>query len=279
MADFAGQYVDFVTFLEGRTAEQLIAGGFLAQAQVAVVGVAQYSLNSVDVGFNTFPLTFDEFTDGDALNPSTYTISRTDGEDAPFILSVECVGPGVIRIYVDAIFVEGVEYTVTVSGVTSAAGETLGPANSGSFEGIGRGVATSIIDPSEPRTDILNAVGADSIEDGLRYDPSGDLANQSGRSYLRKRLLRRITTVMGGFFHLPGYGAGQRLKTRISGSKVARMEKQIQAQCEQEPDVRSVSVSATIRSASIVRVVVTVLDAEGDSFKVSTQVDLTGETP
>lgn len=277
MADFSGQYADFVTLQEGWTAEQLIADNRLAQASISVAGVGQYAMNAVDVGFNTLPLIFDQFAEGDAMNPASYAITRTDGEAVPFILSLECVGPGVIRIYVDAPFEEGVEYIITTSGITSTAGELLGAVDSARFTAFGRGRVSVSADVSESRTDLLNAEGADSIEDGLRYDPSGDLANQSGRSYLRKRLLRRITTALGGFFHLPEYGAGQKPKTRISASRVSRMEKLIKAQCEREPDVQKVSVSASIRSISIVRVVVTVIDAEGDSFKVSTNVDLTGE--
>lgn len=89
--------------------------------------------------------------------------------------------------------------------------------------------------------------------DALQFPPalgtyqitdSGDLANDSGETSLRKRVIRRVTATVGDFFHLPGYGAGiapmvkqlQRIDT------LNRMAAKVKAQVAKEPEVTQVSV-------------------------------------
>lgn len=277
MADFPGELIEPFELVDGYTAAQLLEIG-LGVASIDVLGVAQYSLNSVDVGFSTYPKTFDPALPGDALNPDTYTVTRSDGSPSPFMQTVEMVGPGVVRLYVDAPFDAGESYDVEVSSLLeSEDGETLGE-DSGSFVAVARGRSLNAIDKVRAsRTDIMGTAGADSIEAGLRYDETGDLANQSGAAYLRKRIVRRLTTALGGFFHLPAYGAGAKLKSKVSESRVSRMEKLMQAQCELEPDVRRARVVVTLRANSVARVVATIIDAEGESLRVTTNLDLAGD--
>jgi len=274
MADFAGEEIDLFDVYDGFTAEQLIESG-LDSAQINVAGVAQYALNSVDVGFTTAPNMFDRYATGDALNPGSYVIDSDDCSP-PMISLVECVGPGVVRLYFDANLDHGCTYKITVVGVTSAYGETLG-VSFGSFTAFAEG-ATSIsgAKQGQGRTDLLNVPGAEIGNGGMQYDQSGDVANHSGLSYLRKRILRRVTTVFGGFFHLPNYGSGQRLKTNTSRAQMTRLEKKIKTQCENEPDVQTVKVRVQLRHPSVFHVVITVLSADGESLRVTETFDLAG---
>jgi hypothetical protein len=67
---------------------------------------------------------------------------------------------------------------------------------------------------------------------------TGDFGlDKSLEASLRKRVLRRVTTAAGGFFHLPDYGAGQKIKGLLTVDAVDRLRARIRAQILQEPDV------------------------------------------
>ena len=89
--------------------------------------------------------------------------------------------------------------------------------------------------------------------DALRLPPllgtyqltdAGDFGlDKSEASSLRKRVIRRVTTVAGGFFHLPGYGAMPKLKGLLTVDAAERLQARILAQVRQEPDVVDASVT------------------------------------
>lgn len=80
---------------------------------------------------------------------------------------------------------------------------------------------------------------------------TGDFGlDKSPEASLRKRLLRRVTTAAGGFFHLPGYGAAPKLKGLLTVDAVERLQTRIRAQCLQEPDVVTVQVSLALAAGS-----------------------------
>ena len=91
------------------------------------------------------------------------------------------------------------------------------------------------------------------VKDALQFPPSlgtyqftdtGDLANDSGSSGLRKRIFRRVTAAVGDFFHLNGYGAGvtPRLKHLIRVDEIQRIQAKVRAQVLREPEVTAVVV-------------------------------------
>jgi len=96
--------------------------------------------------------------------------------------------------------------------------------------------------------------------DALRLPPlvatyqltdTGDLGlDKSQEASLRKRILRRVTVAAGGFFHLPNYGAGQKLKGLLTVDAVERLRSRIRAQVLQEPDVVAVKVDVRLATDS-----------------------------
>ncbi|CAB4155036.1 hypothetical protein UFOVP650_67 [uncultured Caudovirales phage] len=107
--------------------------------------------------------------------------------------------------------------------------------------------------------------------DSVQFPPSvgsyeltatGDLANDSGTTSLRKRIYRRVTATIGDFFHLANYGAGvtPRVKKLIRADELERIRAQVTAQIRKEPDVQSVrvEVSASYGTTTVVNVAVTV---------------------
>jgi hypothetical protein len=89
--------------------------------------------------------------------------------------------------------------------------------------------------------------------DALRFPPrlgtyqvteTGDLGlDKSSASGLRKRILRRITTATGEFFHLPDYGVAPGLKKLVTLDSLQRLQARITAQVLREPEVAQVQVS------------------------------------
>jgi hypothetical protein len=83
-----------------------------------------------------------------------------------------------------------------------------------------------------------------------KYDETGEIILDDAAASLKKRVLRRISTTIGGFAHLPRYGL-----TAVRG-QVARpgelqaMAIALQEQIVAEPDVRDASVAASVESTA-----------------------------
>lgn len=86
----------------------------------------------------------------------------------------------------------------------------------------------SLPDPTNPL--VLGAI---------RVDDTGDYAFDEGLTNLRKRVLRRLFTVKGGFAHLPNYGVGMGShgKRLAIPSLVADLAAAAEVQLSLEPDV------------------------------------------
>ena len=71
----------------------------------------------------------------------------------------------------------------------------------------------------------------------------GDFGLDNRLTGLRKRILRRISTERGGFFHLPDYGLAQPIKGPIRPSVLVSLAADARIQIEREPEVVRAQVS------------------------------------
>lgn len=72
---------------------------------------------------------------------------------------------------------------------------------------------------------------------------TGDIGlDKSGESSLRKRIFRRVTSAVGSFFHLQGYGVDLKLKGLITPDAAERLQARVKAQVLQEPEVEDCKV-------------------------------------
>ena len=76
-----------------------------------------------------------------------------------------------------------------------------------------------------------------------QVDDRGDFALDNRLQNIRKRILRRISTPRGGFFHLPNYGFAQPPKGNVRPSELRKLAADAKAQVEREPEVVRVQVS------------------------------------
>lgn len=129
-----------------------------------------------------------------------------------------------------------------------------------------------IVDLANPQLSIDAGNLGLSTLGGMQADASGDLASDYGIHSLRKRIIRRLTTQPGSFFHLPTYGAAPKVKGLLRADDAKRLELRFRAQILQEPDVADalvrVVLSAVATNVLSVYVRATLLD--GTSLDITT---------
>jgi len=135
--------------------------------------------------------------------------------------------------------------------------------------------------PTFPRVDLANpqterdtapgeALGTFAVTD------SGDLANDHGRGYLRKRIFRRLATMKSAFFHLPGYGLQPPTKHLFTPTTLRRLKLDVELQVKQEPGVVAARASVTELRPGVVNLKLRVQDDNG-SFELEGALDFTAE--
>ena len=105
---------------------------------------------------------------------------------------------------------------------------------------------------------------------------TGDLGlDRDGDSSLRKRLIRRVLTAAGAFFHLPNYGTALGPKSLIKADTAERLQARIRAQVLQEPEVTDVTVAVTqLQSTGLVTATLRVVTARGQAIGLSVPISL-----
>jgi hypothetical protein len=92
-----------------------------------------------------------------------------------------------------------------------------------------------------------------------QFDETGEIVLDDAAGSLKKRVLRRITTALGGFVHLPRYGLPPMLGTVARDGELQVIASRLQEQILDEPDVLDASVTASVEATAaggIVRLVV-----------------------
>lgn len=246
--------IDHSTCGGGLGSGGLGANPFGSGYELALLSARQYSLNAVDVFFLGVPEASNAFSITDVLNTVNWSLSVVEpfGAQNRLVQDVARIDASTIRVFVDGPLQQGVTYRIACSvSVLSDLGIPLDPAcDYVDFDTFGLAFSTQKANGQviEPRMDLANPY----LERDAVQDPSAlgtfqltdrrDLALVTGDSYLRKRILRRATTALGGFFHLSGYGFLEPLKAPITPDLLRRMQTQAQAQVLREPDVTQASV-------------------------------------
>lgn len=211
-----------------------------------ILDVAQASLNSIRVNF-TFPVKqLVPTSPDDALTPGNYTVVPILPPDAitRLVISVESINNSAVLLLLDGVLPEDSIYSVvmadTVVDVNGAllaclvdAFRTLSPAE------VQPSASTDLANPSFLKdADLVDPPPLGT----LQITDRGDIGLDTGVPYLRKRVLRRVTTAFGGFFHLPNYGFVPPLKSRVSRGVLQTMQSRARAQIIREPDVQQATV-------------------------------------
>lgn len=198
--------------------------------------------------------------DGTVLDPESWRVEGLD-PDARYRLAqvVSVVSPSpdpVVDVSTDGILTPDRDYRLSYAG--SAASIT--GCDSVDFVSVAPDAPTSVRDrfrardsfgdisnPQLPRDQV--ALGAVALGT-YQLTADGDLGLDAGLQGLRKRVVRRVTSGVGDFFHMLDYGLDAEVKSLLTPDRAARIAARARAQILREPDVEQCSVAVSSLGAA-----------------------------
>lgn len=197
---------------------------------------------------------------GDALNPTTWAMTRNDTGEQLLVLASRDLGDALAF----ELFILGklgsslVEHTVSAPSLLTPSGETLVPPTFYDFAGC---KAVKVKASPASMVDIKNSsTSGTEIGGVLEVGSDGDYAIHSGMDMLRKLVIRRLVTVPGEFFFYDrSYGVGFRVKEPLPNVNLVKLRNQIELQLQQEPEFSRVAVRLTLSPSGVLNIHVSAL--------------------
>ena len=261
------------------------AGPFGTGSNLEIADARAETVNTVLVTFTTPPAMSDPATFWDALRPQNWTLTAYDPLTAKVRLAqfVERVDAFTARVWFDGPLDSLAYYRIDVENVQDLYGVLMLTACASFvfraferrrkeiFSGPGETNAVDIANPQSSSDDPNQEANLGTFV----INDQGDIGVEGGRAYLRKRVLRRATTAVGGFFHLPNYGFLPGIKGTITPGLFRKIQGAAVTQILQEPDVVdcSVTVAALPNDPSVVFLTIKVRDNLGNEETLSTPVN------
>ncbi len=105
---------------------------------------------------------------------------------------------------------------------------------------------------------------------------TGDLALDGGLAGYRKRIVRRVESAFGSFFHMPSYGTELEVKSLLTANLALRIQSKISAQVLKEPETLAVNVvvSQPARAVNILSVNIRATTQSGQVVDVAVPIEL-----
>lgn len=254
---------------------------------LCVSACQQSHTNGMQVTFGPAqPQMIDPFAPADALNAANYVVVPLSPPDATerMVQWVERIDDFTVQLWLDGPLDAQATYELTVSNVVGIDCIPIDPiCDTCTFVAFyPEPVPDAIKADAEEHLDVANPqlmgdtqqrVGQDAPIGSFQINQRGDYALEANPSYLRKRIIRRATTSLGQFFHLPSYGFGQPVKGSIKPSVLRSIQGEAIRQIKLEPDVKSVAVrvrQASVENPNILVLEIKVQDTSGryDNFSV-----------
>jgi hypothetical protein len=204
---------------------------------------APSDLRTVRATLDAAPLAVTPTGAGDALNPASWTVGRSDTGPLTVVAvdrvlaavfdvhTLEPLGSHLVRhaLGIVGMSIAGSPVTETIGFMGEAWAATFTP------EGQIAAQRKTSRDLANPPVGIL---GSDA--GGTLVVQGGDYATVTGADLVRKLYARRLTTAPGGFFHLPDYGLGLSAKEPAPFSDLARYKAEVERQLREEPETAAV---------------------------------------
>ena len=255
--------------------------GYILNPEFQVESSILRTRNTLEVTFDQEPVHVDPEDPVSATNPDNWSFPVVVGtpENNRLIQNISYIGNNTIRIAFDGPLDPQIGYSIDISNIEST-DEGIFIAGSDFFISYGAEQgAEEPFQPEERSFDIANPqlpsqAGENQSLGTFQIDDTGDLLNDSGRNSLKKRIIRRITTIPGGFFHLPEYGLSFREGELITSTELRRLQTSTEEQIRQEPGVINARVLVSQTSPGIINLTARVQDSTG-MFEVSETLDLT----
>lgn len=220
----------------------------------------------VRVELNIIPLHLASTGFGDALNPRTWRVRDPATNKLWTLMAVRQISDTVYEILtfehlpkhftelelwtadlLDKDYVPLPTLSFLFNGCYRAAVNTPGNANASA--GYTQQDLQNALVPVSPAD---SAVYGEMASGTLKIDSAGDYTNQSGESFIKKLILRRLIAKPGDFFHLPRYGAGLAVKETLPVNNLRMLAAAIEAQVKLEPEVQAVKANLSYSASAAV---------------------------
>lgn len=251
----------------------------------SIVSASMISANELSVQFseNINSLAFSGFKPIKIAYSWALSFIDPSSSQAPFVQTVAVTGLDSVSLFFDRPICCDVEYLITLSVSTATShfpssiefvGLCIDPKAVQTDNRDDDGFLRDIANPSTPfdaiQTGALLALGTYEMTD------QGDFAQDSGHASLRKRLIRRATTLFGEFFHLGSYGAGVEVKRLLRPDLLLRYQEKLRVQAEREIEVVSATVrlSQIFQAPNVVSIKILARTAAGDEVPLSIQIPI-----
>jgi phage baseplate assembly protein W len=219
-------------------------------SSIAIDYAVAVATNRVRVFLTAPPRAVTPYGVGDALNATTWAVSRLDTGQVYNTASGVLVGPLVVDVSTAETFGPfDVLHRVSAPALRSAAGLLISAPTSADFYGLSAPIVatppkTGVVDFAKALVPFNPAGGT------LLIRASGDYKMQSGAELVRKLIVNRLMTTPGDFFHLPNYGIGFRVKEPLPTTDVQKLRAEVERQVRLEPEVEAAAVSIVMRPAT-----------------------------
>lgn len=185
-----------------------------------------------------------------------------------------------VDIRVDRRLIYHAVYRITISSnVLTADGLNVAPGppdNTKDFPGIAALRPLPLVRPAQTRR------GRDYYYDTdlgvYRLSPDKDVATHTGVDVIKKKIIRRLVTAIGAFFHLPGYGVGLQVKKTFDSNRISEMRLAVDRQIRSEPEVADVQTTVTSPAIGVIIIQLGVKLRSGVEFDLTLQRESDGDT-
>ena len=239
----------------------------------AVLSAIATSERTVEVRLSSAALANSQIGRGDALNPQSWDVRDFVSGETFHVIAVRKISADTFELY--TLFKFGnfkVIHLVDATAVLKSTGIPYGSPTT--FQFLGCAATRRKVQPSHG-VDIANPPFDTNGRPGgtLRVGSSGDYDDESGLDFYRKIIIRRLTTLPGGFFHMPDYGLGLRLKEQLPINDMVRLQAQIELELAREPEFQSVHARLSLSTSGVLLIEVQVrLTGTGAQLVVPVQV-------
>jgi hypothetical protein len=220
--------------------------GAFGASSISIENAVAISIRTVRVTLSGAPGSVSPTAPGDVLNPLTwqvvrldtgfsFTVAQIDRESSTIfdVHVLEPLGSVLVQHQVSAsLFL----LPITFPGLVADAVSTPDALASSR-----RFAQTDIANPQTPKQVDAGGIPTTPLGGTLVITEAGDYDSVSGAELVKKLIIRRVFTPLGGFFHLPDYGIGIAVKEPLPVASLPKLRAEIERQARLEPEVEDVA--------------------------------------
>lgn len=186
---------------------------------------------------------------GDALNPSSWTVTRVDTSAEFVVIGVRKLTSRRYTLYLrTALSSFNYVHRVRATELMTPGGILI----SAPFETDFRGVlaTTRTNEPTGP----FDLRSSNIIGGGLVTNEAGGYQRIYGDEVIRKMIYRRLSTMPGSYFHLTEdeFGVGLKIKEVLRGSSLPALKVRVEQEIQREPGVLGVSTELSLSNGTLI---------------------------